>query len=91
MASSPANVDSSAQMQDGPSADQLPQMLANMCSQTTTIVSSIQRCHGSLYKYDIGLAYLVTGGTEAKMVSLAALLHLRHCIVSMRLASHSPL
>lgn len=50
-------------MQDGPNADQLPQMLADMCSQITIpIGSSIQRCHGILYKYDIGLAYFVTSG-----------------------------
>ncbi len=63
MASSSANVDSSAQVQDGPSADQLPQMLADMCSQIVIpIGNSIQRCHGILYKYDIGLAYFVTSG-----------------------------
>ena len=61
MVISSASVDSSAQVQDGPSADQLPQMLADMCSQITIpIGSSIQRCHAILYKYDIGLAYFVT-------------------------------
>ena len=56
-----ADVDSCAQVQDGPNADKLPQMLADMCSQITIpIGSSVRRCLGILLKYDIGLAYFVT-------------------------------